>query len=125
MFLLRRKSDNKFFINRNIASFYYKDGHYHSKDPDYMWTDDILKCVPFKRKCDAMQCRGIRVDYPRERCPIMVNWSLPTHLRELDIKARNDWYKEEAKVKAALREEKYEVIEVEVRIKNSNEVTNA
>ena len=130
MFLLRRRSDNLFYINKHLPIYVRnKDtGNYIHvlRNEDDYWTDDPSKCKPFSNRAAAMQSRGITLNFSYGNCPIpFPRYDSPDPLeRELTMRARRDWYNQRDRDHINALHESYETVEVEVRIKVNGENDN-
>lgn len=115
MFILRRRSDGKFFRNKG----YHQDGHgrgRHGED-DPRWVDDPNSCKPFATLAGLRISRGVTIGTPDH-----VRWPEPgTHPDEVKhlFKVRGEWYsKGNKKVRLQWEQDtfnrKYEAVPVNI-----------
>jgi hypothetical protein len=116
MFLLKRRSDGKFFRNKG----YHQDSHwrYTNRDEDDpRWVSDPNKCVPFATVVGLKRSRGaglgeapLGIPYPQQREDWRPYWN-----------ARGEWYsKKNRKARMKWEQEKfdelYEIVEVKFKV---------
>jgi hypothetical protein len=114
MFLLRRRADGRFYINRHLSN-YRRDPVtriYERITPEY-WVEDPSICKPFFRRSDAMQSKGAQLE-----CPFPpVDWRNSTvEQRAMATLMRHDWFRDKVGRRAE-RDELFEIVEMEYRIK--------
>ena len=106
MYLIQRKSDGKYFRNRDFKG-YYSDKY--GKVEDAGWTKHKSECKPFKTVNGAKQSRGwvskkfIRSD---EQCPLC----------QKGVEHSEDYYKHWKCVERTEEELPYRIVEVKVSI---------
>jgi len=97
MYLLRRKSDGKFWKNRASPKRDYRPGHYEWAETE--WTEYPNECRPFKTRDAAMRSRG--VGWPGNGF-----WALHHN------KSRSEW----RKALRAWQDERVETVPVKVQL---------
>lgn len=103
MFLLRRKSDGKFWRNGSVKS--YARDWYESQ-----WVDTPSDCRPFESREGARACRGVKLT-----CPIPWNPG-----NEADRRAWRAWYSQKnLPARNAAFNVAYEILQVEIKVKES------
>jgi hypothetical protein len=124
MFLLRRKSDGKYFRNKG----YHADSYWRRRDgvEDPRWRDNPNECVPFSTELGAKSCRAVG-----SYCP--VPWPSRDTPREEVLRLQNErgrWYsKKNAKVRRAYQkaefDKRFEVVSVTMELRSAHDERDA
>ena|SRR3990167_9066944 len=117
MFLLKRRSDGRFFRNKGYhqdSAWYHSDKAGRPDDP--RWVEDPSQCVPFASTSGLKNSRGVALGEP----PIGIPRPKDREDYRLYWDARGKWY---AKSNAKKRrdweqkqfDKKYEIVKIEYR----------
>lgn len=112
MYLLQRRADGKFWKNKASYSRWW-NGELH-------WTDNPSECKPFNTPGAAMKSRGASIPLPFPRPAVERRTPEAAAVWGDYWQKMNHWYSQKnLPARKAVFNEKYQVIEVEIRVKES------
>lgn len=110
MYLLRRRSDGKYWLNLATSRWQI------CRRADHGWVDDPSQCKPFRSIAATKNNRGVSLQKPFTS-PKNSEWDLPGR-REQYWKDMGQWYSDVNRIaRMAQFDKQYEVVEVYVNVK--------